>query len=260
MTPPFFLKLTLTVVLSLTTSLCDFGFRQPRPAFSENIRFTSPNDPAPSPSRRESSRLRCCPCGCPEKYPTAIVPATYVALTVAEYPAFLLYVPEISAADGCSKGMPTSPPVVELALQDEQDNTVYEKVFSLTGRPGIVRFQVSADAQFPPLEIGKNYHWFLSIICQPQDRSTDFTVDGWIRRVEQTPELTAALSQAKYQDWPAIYAQAGIWHDSAAALVDLRRSQPNDAALAKAWMDLLQSVGLEEFVTEPLVDCCKAEK
>jgi hypothetical protein len=45
-----------------------------------------------------------------------------------------------------------------------------------------------------------------------------------------------------------------------AILAQLRHDRPNDSKVIDAWKELLNSVELEAIATEPLVECCKAEK
>lgn len=172
---------------------------------------------------------------------TALIPVNEVGLTVAEYPTLLFYVPQTLTQ-------------AEFVLLEENDDIFYKRNFTVTGPPGII--SLSLPTEESPLEVGKNYHWYFSIIQNPQDRSKDLVVEGWIKRVEPSPMLVSELEQAAPQTRPAIYAASGIWHETLTSLADLRRSRCKDLTLAADWTELLKSVELDEIAQEPLVQCC----
>jgi hypothetical protein len=160
-----------------------------------------------------------------------------IGLTTEAHPTFFLYLPNNKAQ------------VAEFALKDSKDNDVYRTMIALPKKPGVVSFQLPADA--PKLEIGKDYQWFFSLVCQPTDRLRDAFTDAWIQRVAPDPVLITALKRATPRQRPNVYAQAGIWQDTLATLVDLQRTRPNDASLKEEWNRLLQSVGLGQIQGGP---------
>ncbi|HLO49201.1 MAG TPA: DUF928 domain-containing protein [Kamptonema sp.] len=233
------------------------------------IHFTPPPESAPAFARRQESRSRC-PCYNSVHSFTALLPPTSFAQTTAERPTFFLYVPHATAAktvvnkddNGCNKTVNNSQLResfgVEFELVDEQERRIYQTEFAITNTPGIISFTLPQNA--PPLELKKYYKWYFEVICDREDRSGDSVVSGWTRRVEITPNLAKELAKASPTDRPAIYAQYGLWQDTLTTLAQLRQSQPLDVSLAKAWEQLLKSVGLENISQEPLVECCHAQK
>jgi hypothetical protein len=99
----------------------------------------------------------------------------------------------------------------------------------------------------------------MALICQPTQTDIPI-VGGQVRRVElkssqvsprytnsTMPDQKALLEQA------ALYAKVGIWYDSLSLLAQLKQTQPSDNTFAANWVELLDSVGLEEIATQPLL-------
>jgi hypothetical protein len=146
-----------------------------------------------------------------------------------------------------------SPLLVEFELQDKNSDSVYKSIFKTSGKPGILTLTLPTQAGLPPLKVGEDYNWSFTIICQPDERSRDITVEGWVRRVELNATLNNKLKQASPQQQVELYAQAEIWQDALATLVQLRRNYPNDAAIAANWERLLSSAGLNNIAQESVV-------
>ena len=177
---------------------------------------------------------------------TALAQADKLGLTTAEYPALFFYIPQSS---------PNTK--VELALVDENDKQIGKTVVDAASiTPGIVGMKLSDIKGLPPLEIGKNYHWYLSMICNPQRRSADVFVSGWVRRIELDPVLTNELKNLTSRDRASLYAVEGLWYDTLAALYEARRASPDDLSLANDWASVLgsESTELGTIAKEPLID------
>lgn len=173
--------------------------------------------------------------------------ATYVwAKTVDEYPTFWYYLPY----------SPKSLRSIEFVLQDGEDD-VYRTAVALPQRPGIVSFRLPSTAK--PLEINKPYHWFFKINfnCDSQQLSDgkDY-VEGWVQRVQLNPNLARQLKAASPQQRAALYAANGIWHEALTTLAALRLVDAEDATLKEDWTGLLQSTGLADIASKPIVQCC----
>ncbi|HBL10208.1 MAG TPA: hypothetical protein DD379_02000 [Cyanobacteria bacterium UBA11162] len=256
------LTVNLTLILSLL--LCSLPMKtlaqsrsippvqgRPRGTLPGGPRFQSPsrNQPTPpappasidAPGARESVPVQLrSTCLTSEKPLTPLMPQGS-GLTVAAYPEFFFYIPETSATKA------------EFVLVDSKGEEVYKFSFRITGEPGIISLSIPKFATIPPLEIGKNYRWSLSVICNPQDRLEDASVMGSIQRVEPNPTLRAELKQVTPRAQVFLYAENGIWYDALATLAALRRAYPNDWTVTSDWTTLLESVGLKEFSEEPLV-------
>jgi len=193
--------------------------------------------------------------GKPKKPLTSLLPVksaqANLGLTVAAYPTFFYYLPETSTRQ------------VEFLLVDEEERELYSTTLAVSGEPGVIGLSLPSDEGIPPLEVGRSYHWYFSIVCNPGefDKSRDPIVEGWIRRVELSSTLLAEkLEGATLRDRAALYAADGIWYETISTLAELRQTNPGDRALASTWSNLLHSVGLGHIAQESLVPCCTPER
>ncbi len=172
----------------------------------------------------------------------ALVPTSGVNSTVAAYPTFFWYLPTNSAS------------ALEFVLQDEKGQEVYLTKFTLTkSARGFMSLQLPALAGLSPLEKNTIYHWYVSLICNPEERAADRLVEGFISRVDLNPNVASQSQRATPQERVAIYAEARLWQDTLNSLAELRRLNPQDPSLVDAWKKLLGSVGLEAIAEEPLI-------
>jgi len=174
-----------------------------------------------------------------ESAPYALIPASGTGETVAEYPTVFWYMPQTSASS------------VEFVLRDANDKKVYTTTYPLAksadgvvGAPGIRSLTIPALANLSPLEIGQQYHWQLTLICDPEDQRFDIMVEGKIKRVALDPILARRVQLATPQQRFALYEKAGLWHEALSTIVELQRDRPNDANLAATWDNLLESEGM----------------
>lgn len=168
---------------------------------------------------------------------TALMPSNNIGLTVSETPTLFWYVPGKAPLD------------VEFVLREADGQAIDQQTLTLTETPGIVSLTISK-----PLEVGKDYHWFFSTICNPSDRAGDRFVGGWIRRVDKSDALQSKLAAAKDEsDRAGIYARESLWFDTLANLAQLVRENPTNETFAAQWEELLQSVDLATLAKEPFV-------
>lgn len=181
----------------------------------------------------------------------ALLPDNNLGLTTAPYPRFFWSLPSTNAS------------LLEFTLHDvdakqANRNLIYKTTFSITGEPGVASLSLPTDVNLPPLKLGQDYRWSVSLICNPSDRSQDVTVDGWIQRVAPSSTVSQQLKQADPRDRPAVYAQNSLWFNTIETLVDQRCDRPKDTALATNWTELLKSVELGAIAKQPLI-CGKEE-
>jgi hypothetical protein len=251
------LALRTLSVLTLLFMASSVSIEQVRsaPSFLTAIQFKLP--PVPSrgaPGRRGegASRGDCIRSAQPF---TAIVPSIQSnnktdvwGLTTAEHPTLFAYIP---FAQKCT--------TIEFIVQDDAGKLVYRMPVTTSNKPSMVSIRIPATA--PKLKPNALYHWFLQATITPKPIESEgsrqapdvYSVDGWIQRVSLTPALSQQLKQASLQQQVRLYAENGIWFDALGVLAELRLANPKDAALAKDWEQLLQSVKLETFKAEPIV-------
>lgn len=170
---------------------------------------------------------------------TALSPQTNLGFTVAAYPQFFFYIPQTSAK------------TVKFTLLKEDKNKVYETTLSTPSTPGIFRLSLPIDKTLPPLEIGKNYRWYLQLFCSELGNG-EIYVDGWVQRVEPNSTPTSQSEKVEVGGWMESDRKHGFWYDDLAKLAEKLRSNPTDSALKVAWENLLRSEGLNAIAREPL--------
>ncbi len=242
----------MTVALMLTLAV-KVSAQVPTPSSSTSLSsklenaFRPPQSPtSPTPVNRDGAATRKPRkgrgCTQDERPPIALVPEPDIpAPTASEYPTVFWYMPQTVA------------PAVEFLLRDETNKNfkdVYRVNYALpkstkgvVSPPGIKSLTIP---NLYPLEIGKAYHWYLALICNPSNRDDDIIVEGFIKRVEPNPTLANRLQQATPEERIALYADAQLWYETLNALVELRRDRPNDPDLEDAWNRLLLSLGLQD--------------
>ena len=159
----------------------------------------------------------------------ALLPNTNIGLTTAQKPTFFFQISKTSAKEA------------KFSLWNATGGDSYETQFPLTNTGGVMSFTLPADA--PPLEVGKEYHWEVALVCNPDDgdQGGKTRVQGAITRVQPSPTFASQLQAASPRDRVALYAQEGYWYDALKALADLRSANPNDPSLVSDWTDLLNS-------------------
>ena len=201
-----------------------------------------------TPGGREGGATRG---GCLEL--TALVQKSGVGLTIAPYPTFLWSI-SLSKEESSQK----SRSQLEFVLEDESGEEVYKTTFAPKDNQGIVSLDLPAFANLPPLETGKEYHWIVTPICNSSYLSQN-AVQGWIKRVEPTPEFTRQLQQATPTERLALYANERLWYETVSSLAEMRRAQPNNPTLVDAWVRLLNLAGLNKIVQAPLIQGSEAQ-
>lgn len=169
---------------------------------------------------------------------TALMPTRdNVATTAAPNPPFFLYVPESTAKSA------------EFVIVDEAGNEVYLSEFELSGTPGILQVTLpqGAESEKSALKVGEKYQWQFALICDPGDRRADEFVQGEIERTELSANVKDEIEEAEPLEQAKLYAGERIWNETVAILAQLRDSNQ------KEWEELLQSVGLEEISSEPML-------
>lgn len=206
------------------------------------IIFEPPTDETAEDSRGGASRPAAVKCSGDEttEIPlTSLMPGSNRGLTARGHPTFFLYVP------------PTIAQKLYFSLKDENNKGIYQTILPGPGEAGIARVSLPEDQ--PPLEIGKTYTWSVGIMCEPIQTDMPW-VQGQVRRVEFPLASSSRSSSATELEMAASYGKAGIWYDTLSVIAELRRSQPESSSVAEIWTNLLNSAGLEEIATEPLLE------
>ncbi|MDY6937217.1 MAG: DUF928 domain-containing protein [Cyanobacteriota bacterium] len=131
---------------------------------------------------------------------------------------------------------------------------VYETNLSLPDRGGVMSVSLPPQAT---LDVGQSYQWYLEMTCNADSPNAEGnSLEGWIDRVDRTPDLADRLEIARTPtDRATVYAEAGIWFDAIDTLARERLDE-DTPELKAAWDELLgdSDVGLGDVVEASLLD------
>jgi hypothetical protein len=170
----------------------------------------------------------------------ALAPEGQLQLTTADFPRFWFYVPYTKAK------------YLEFTLQDDY-NDIHHVKLATPPNPGIIGVNLPTNTNISQLEVGKKYTWSLSVVCNEEDRSKDIYVDGLVQKITPDSQMAAELAKASPLEKAAIYASSGVWQDSLATLVELRRTLPQDDEVRGDWEDLLRWQNLDSVAQQPFL-------
>lgn len=207
-------------------------------------RGKDPNPPTVGAATRSASCIQ----GKKEIIP--LIPANKLGLTLNGHPTFYWSVPTLPVR------------TAQFTIDRNGDEPpFYETNITLPKQPGIFSFTLPKNT--PELPVGKTYRWYLTIICDAEDSSNNPYVEGLVERTQAELPLSDTLAKATARQLPTIYAESGIWHEALTTLVELRCTQPNDLVVKlnwrQYWENLLTSVGLNDILSEPLLDSCQTK-
>lgn len=143
----------------------------------------------------------------------------------------------------CYVSNPTNKPI-EFTLNLEQEGkTLAHKGIKGVPEEGIWRLSLS-DLGIT-LSPDTQYTWFVTMVLDPDQPSTDVFSGGAIMRVNPSDILQKKLAGAKEMDIPAIYAEEGLWYEALASLSRLIDEDPENKALHLQRASLLEQAQLE---------------
>ena len=185
---------------------------------------------APSAGRRVGGGTR----GTNKSVPILSVLAPgHTGLTVREQPDLYWFASDVV----------TNP--VELTLTLEKGDTpLLEKRLPVPLKAGIQRVRLSDYGV--KLIPGERYSWSIALVLDPKRRSKDVIAVGTIERVQRADMNSAFLTAAPTTDAFYRFAADGLWYDAVMVISELIESTPNDMALRKQRVELLDQVDLSE--------------
>lgn len=97
-----------------------------------------------------------------------------------------------------------------------QNKVMYQKTFKID-ESGILGISLIATGYSnKSLEVGKRYVWSFSMACEPDDRSADTVVKGFVQRIAPQPTLNSDLANPHPMTWLEVYAKNEIWYETLA--------------------------------------------
>ncbi|MEO1634173.1 MAG: DUF928 domain-containing protein [Cyanobacteria bacterium J06631_9] len=168
----------------------------------------------------------------------AVMPESFYGTTLEARPTILVYVPASDANEAV------------FSLKDEARELIYQMTVAVPQNGGIVAVELPEAA--PELAVNANYQWYLAMMLDGALSPASPFVDGWVKRIEPTETLANSLSEGEGLSDVAALGANGVWYDTVAQLAELQQVQSSDE-IAGHWYELLESVGLSEVATAPLV-------
>lgn len=186
--------------------------------------------------------------------PVALLPDTHLGLTTASHPEFFWYVPRTSA----QQAEFTLYTVEKVDGKWQRKRIVHKMILEVPGPSGIHSFKLPA--HLPPLEVGQDYNWTLTLLCNLQENkgslSENSKVEGWVQRVVPSSSLAKQLETADPKARVELLAKNSLWFDTLSTLAEMRCANPRDQSVAKSLSSVLKSVQLNEVADQPLLNQC----
>lgn len=161
---------------------------------------------------------------------TALSPGKHIGLSHDRRPVLFVYLPKTNAQ------------VAEFSLFDAKMNGVYQTNISVANSKGFIAIQLPDSA--PSLVKNQSYYWSFALTCNPDDRTEDWVVGGWVEYRQLSQNLQNQLIKASKVERVSLYARNGYWYDAVATIIELQQKEPQNSQLGKTWTELLTSVGL----------------
>lgn len=179
-----------------------------------------------------------------QKMLTALLPADKQGLTFTAHPSFFWYMPTTSAQNAEFV-------IYTYNNQKEEDDTeFYRATLPISANSsGIMGFTLPKN--IPGLKVNQAYHWSVTVICDADDNPS---VDGFIELTKPDTNLSATLKATDKSMLSFVYAKEGIWYEELSILVELLQTQPPTKIVQQNWQDFLDSVGLNDLVSEHIVN------
>ncbi|MCC0178005.1 DUF928 domain-containing protein [Waterburya agarophytonicola K14] len=173
---------------------------------------------------------------------TALIPEKTVGVNVSATPKLFFYVPKVSKEK-----------TLEFVLRNQQDELIYEAFLTTEGK-GIMSVDLPANVQKDIIEQDNKYHWYLSMICNSEERSRDIVVEGWMRQSTVDVATQQKLDRTNPAQQAELYRDRGFWYDALSVLADNQQSAEELPIIRAKWTELLESVGLKEVANAPFIE------
>lgn len=251
--PLRFVVLSVTLVTALGLNVCVFQqLARTQTLLVQNSEDTSPppdqNKPATSPNitRGECFNIPL----------IAIQPKQGTLTTTADAPTFLFYIPPLKSDKIISSDAEKSLMSADFKISDQNQKTIYEAKLNLATQSGLLRLSLPASVAELFVATGKSYFWSFQVNCDNTgDLSGSATIEGNILRLPVYTEIEKKLLQPmSAYDRFKLYQSIGLEYDALIILEELRRQNPNDAALTTTWENLLKAHGFEMLIGVPSIN------
>lgn len=171
--------------------------------------------------------------GCPHQLAnvlTLVVPEGHVARTISPYPTFIWKLTQ-------DVSLP-----LRFTLLEPGHKSLYSQEFDDL-RSGLISLTLPKTVS--PLEVGKQYRWSVSIICDLDKPSQNLFTMAWIERVAEDRRFSAHQNR---KSCALTYARLGIWYDAIACAFATRNLISVNSLVERDIFSLLmEEVGLDSL-------------
>ena len=217
---------------------------KPREQKKNSEYVVNTNQGLPSHRRDGGTRSSCASNSSSDDF-VALIPDTAVNMTASAKPTLYFHVPKTEQS-----------PKIEFVLRDENDRLVYETAIDTEGEAGIMSVEIPFPVRQKALQSNTEYHWYLSQICNPQKRSQDIVLEGWIQHQVLSPQTQQQIANFSLRERANFYQQQGLWYDAlAVAATELETEVENNSQTQ--WSKFLNAIGLDKFADKPLIERAK---
>jgi len=168
------------------------------------------------------------------KLQVLVMAPDHTGLTTREQPTLYWY-----------QSDPTDNDIEITIVDDNQINPVFETKLSGSQQAGI--HPVSLKDFNVKLKEGIEYRWFVAVITDKTQRSTDIITGGTIKRINKSKLNNGAPLSGTISDKVSILASKGIWYDAIDTL-SAEIDKTGSPALKETRNKLLTQVGLGDAV------------
>ena len=162
---------------------------------------------------------------------TVLAPKNHMGLTVHDQPVLYWYLSH-----------ETQHPVAVTLIDLQSVKPLLEIQLNPPLQPGMQRVRL-ADYGIR-LAPGVSYKWSVALVPNASQRSQDVITAGTIERIALPDGLRNQLAQADKMTSPRLYASAGLWYDTIAALSELIDAAPQNTTLRQQRAALLEQEDL----------------
>jgi len=167
----------------------------------------------------------------------AVMPRNLLGKTAQAHPTFWFSLPDTQSAKS-----------IRFELFDTSDNVVYSTQIDQSYTSGLSKVELPPTA--PGLAAGENYRWVFDISCENDPDNASLEVQGWVRKVEISADLSAQIASASLAEQAYFYEEADLWHEQITALADLRSRNPASLEAQLRWAALVQASGLDSYISD----------
>jgi hypothetical protein len=128
-------------------------------------------------------------------------------------------------------------------IDDKKIDPLLEQVIGIPKSGGVQSLDLATVGT--GLEPGIEYRWFVALIPDEEQRSSDIVASGTIEYIKPDAALENRIAGADELAMARIYAEDGIWYDAIDALSRAIAQNPGDAGLRAQRAALLEQAGLD---------------